>query len=238
MDLVKKSASSKYLLYAAGEILLVMIGILLALQVNNWNENRKERKIEKEYLIGLQEEFNTNRSELLDNMKVNEDVVGIAQQFFDLTGPAGTEVDDERLSEMFISLLRISVEYEPSPGVMEDLISAGNLNILSDPELRKNLSIWKLLLARAHRQEDTVLEYRSNIKDILIAHANLRRVLATVIDVSPGTFTNTNKDVLMDKSLENNLSFFIISSLSLGNEYYRRLLEVNEEIIQSIQQQI
>ena len=36
----------KYARYAVGEIVLVMIGILLALQVNNWNEARKERKLE------------------------------------------------------------------------------------------------------------------------------------------------------------------------------------------------
>jgi hypothetical protein len=45
---------SKYLIYAIGEILLVMIGILLALQVNNWNENRKTDKLEKELIIDIQ----------------------------------------------------------------------------------------------------------------------------------------------------------------------------------------
>ena len=40
---MKSGKTSKYLKYAVGEILLVMIGILLALQVNNWNEDRKLR---------------------------------------------------------------------------------------------------------------------------------------------------------------------------------------------------
>jgi len=38
--LLTENKFSRYLLYAVGEILLVMIGILLALQVNNWNNNR------------------------------------------------------------------------------------------------------------------------------------------------------------------------------------------------------
>jgi hypothetical protein len=40
--LIKENRVSKYLIYAAGEIVLVVIGILIALQINNWNENRKE----------------------------------------------------------------------------------------------------------------------------------------------------------------------------------------------------
>jgi hypothetical protein len=44
---------SKYLLYAIGEIILVVIGILIALQINNWNENKTERKFEKRMLTEL-----------------------------------------------------------------------------------------------------------------------------------------------------------------------------------------
>ncbi len=43
-NLLHKRKTSKYLKYAIGEILLVVIGILIALQINNWNENRKKEK--------------------------------------------------------------------------------------------------------------------------------------------------------------------------------------------------
>ena len=45
----------KYILYATGEVLLVMIGILLALQVNNWNEERKTRQKEQKILLDLKD---------------------------------------------------------------------------------------------------------------------------------------------------------------------------------------
>ncbi len=51
--LIEEDNTRKYLFYAIGEILLVMIGILLALQVNNWSELKKERDTELEYLIGI-----------------------------------------------------------------------------------------------------------------------------------------------------------------------------------------
>ena len=50
----------KYLLYAIGEIMLVMIGILLALQVNNWNEWRKDRIQEGEILEEIAETLEMN----------------------------------------------------------------------------------------------------------------------------------------------------------------------------------
>ena len=43
----------KYLRYAIGEIVLVVIGILIALQINNWNEGRKDRVLEKKLLENL-----------------------------------------------------------------------------------------------------------------------------------------------------------------------------------------
>lgn len=51
--LIGTNGLKSYLLYAVGEILLVMIGILLALEVSNWSEDRKERIIEKELLNGI-----------------------------------------------------------------------------------------------------------------------------------------------------------------------------------------
>ncbi len=50
----------QYLIYAIGEIFLVVIGILIALQINNWNQNLKELKKENELLISLQQEISAN----------------------------------------------------------------------------------------------------------------------------------------------------------------------------------
>ena len=52
-----ENKSSKYLKYAIGEILLVVIGILIALQINNWNENRKAGIMGKQFLYGIKEDL-------------------------------------------------------------------------------------------------------------------------------------------------------------------------------------
>ena len=59
--LLTENKVSKYLLYAIGEIILVVIGILIALQINNWNEYQKQLKTEKEILkevkVGLESDL-------------------------------------------------------------------------------------------------------------------------------------------------------------------------------------
>lgn len=236
--LVKEKGMKKYILYAFGEILLVMVGILLALQVNNWNEDRLARNLERLYLQGLFGEFETNLEELKSNMAVNSYTIEIARRYLDLTGPDASSVPPLLVSSLFDSLLRTSVEYEPSPGVLEDIISSGNLKLLTNDSLRMELSNWKAKLARASRQEQTVLGYRSNIKQILIDKGTLRIVLSTLIDEDEGRFDDANIDVLEHKPFENNLSFFIISAISLNEVYYSQLKEINENLLVLIRKQI
>jgi len=66
-SLLSEGKTGKYLKYAFGEIILVMIGILLALQVNNWNENRKAVKAQKRLLINLYEDLGSDSIFLEDN---------------------------------------------------------------------------------------------------------------------------------------------------------------------------
>lgn len=55
--LISTGKAKNYFLYAIGEIILVVLGILIALQINNWNENQKDSVLEKEYLHRLKEDI-------------------------------------------------------------------------------------------------------------------------------------------------------------------------------------
>lgn len=67
-QLLIEGKTARYLKYALGEIVLVMIGILLALQVNNWNEVRKYKETEKDYIDRLINEISLDTS-YFDNIK-------------------------------------------------------------------------------------------------------------------------------------------------------------------------
>ena len=60
---------SNYLIYAIGEIILVVIGILIAVQINNLNEEYKEKKVKNDFLINLKEEI------ILDTLLLSNKIV-------------------------------------------------------------------------------------------------------------------------------------------------------------------
>ena len=63
-NLVNRGKTSKYFKYAIGEIILVVIGILIALQINNWNEERKNKILEYTYLENIKTDLSLNITEL------------------------------------------------------------------------------------------------------------------------------------------------------------------------------
>ena len=69
-NLINENKTSKYLKYAIGEIVLVVLGILIALQINNWNENRKDRILEKEYLTRIKSDLEIDQ-ELLKKSTID-----------------------------------------------------------------------------------------------------------------------------------------------------------------------
>lgn len=89
IKLLQKGYFKRYLIYALGEILLVMIGILLALQVNNWNEERKARHKEMESLSGLETNLDKNIEYLQESINFqNFTIQGIDHIISHLQSPA------------------------------------------------------------------------------------------------------------------------------------------------------
>ena len=70
--LLSENKFSKYLIYAIGEIILVVIGILIALQINIWNSKRLENKEERNVLINLKKDFQQNQVSLESVISDNE----------------------------------------------------------------------------------------------------------------------------------------------------------------------
>ena len=71
-DLVGQKQTAKYLRYAVGEIVLVVVGILIALQINNWNESRRQATREEQFLVAVRGDLRRDRDYIevvLENME-------------------------------------------------------------------------------------------------------------------------------------------------------------------------
>ena len=73
-NLLMENKTGKYFKYAVGEIVLVVIGILIALQINNWNTHRIERLKEDSYLVNLKRDLN-NQLEMIERNLSGEEFI-------------------------------------------------------------------------------------------------------------------------------------------------------------------
>ncbi|SEP67131.1 hypothetical protein SAMN05421824_0017 [Hyunsoonleella jejuensis] len=134
-NLLTEGKTGKYLKYAIGEIILVMIGILLALQVNNWNEQRKIVQKEIQVLQALKEDIKSNINNLnkgigeLNRMKSNNiEVI----KFFEQKTPY-----NESMNQYFFNFLSF---WDPdfSYASFENLKDQG-VDLISNVDLRKSI---------------------------------------------------------------------------------------------------
>ncbi len=94
----------QYARYAIGEILLVMIGILLALQVNNWNEDRKDRVQEQVLLKQLQTEFKSNLEQLDEKIAIRQEIIDSAAKLLGYIDVPETRIKDSVNRHVAISV--------------------------------------------------------------------------------------------------------------------------------------
>ena len=150
----------RYLLYAIGEVLLVMVGILLALQVDNWNEERKEREIETGILQDLQTEFGENLSDanrVFDGNLVTYQALSALQQDIQ-----NRSYDRDRVDSLMYFVFDW-YDYTPKPGASNNLINAGNLNLITDKRLRELLTLWPGVVDELDDDEQLAIRYSQEV---------------------------------------------------------------------------
>jgi hypothetical protein len=135
-NLLMKSKFSKYLLYAIGEIILVVIGILIALQINNWNEGRKEASFEIQILKAFKESLETDLSDVDANINTHTRALHSLDSILVLLESL-EPVSDDSVSELFAAAM-MPTRFVHSTSAFESLKAKG-VNIISNPVLQKKI---------------------------------------------------------------------------------------------------
>ncbi len=239
-DLINENKTSIYLIYAVGEVMLVVFGILIALQIDNWNENKKIRNTEQQYLLALKEEFSFNKDELKSIMNRNKLNFDYALRILDNMGPENPEITNEEFGRLLTNSLSTETQFDPNQGVLDEIINSGKLGIFSNKELKFALSSWSGILYRVRLQEQELLSMRSRTIEMVRNKANLRKALGDLeyYGIKQTKFEQGNLHLLKSVAFDGHMTGFATMSLNLNNNYYPKLVEEIDKILLLVDDEI
>ncbi len=148
----------RYFKYAIGEVLLIIAGIFLALQLDNWNQTRKDRQEEQQILLGLRTEFEANQGGLQYRWDISIENVRRMHQFMShLSQPDSqytiADLDQGLFASMFAGT------WDPTNSALEALISSGGLRLIQDPTLRTKLAGWSAVVDEVRDNQVTIRQH-------------------------------------------------------------------------------
>jgi len=155
----------KYLLYALGEIILVVIGILIALQVNLSNQEKKDRQLEQEYYKNIKNDLLQDKIALLN----------LDSLFNDAEKKMLKVIDNLQLSSFNTDSLYTDVsswmvyidEFKPNKSTFTEVVSSGKLQLFKNKEIKSQiLNLYNYSYPRLEVRQRTNTEFISTLRTI------------------------------------------------------------------------
>jgi len=201
----------KYMRYAIGEIVLVVFGILIALSINNWNEERKDRNKEKVILVNLLSDLITNRVLIKEGFNDYDKKISLSYKMANLFGQ---NLNKENIAD-FDSILNWSAEYTSIELIKTSIITLGTsdrLELLQNEMLKQQIVRYPTYIALYKEREDLVRsivinEMRPNIEK----HISIQNFLG------------------IQESFKSDYSE-LLNSRQISNNYVNRLFQTNDAV--------
>ncbi|GGG57100.1 DUF6090 family protein [Bizionia arctica] len=216
-NLLKEGKTTKYFKYAIGEIILVVIGILIALQINNWNEQRKQNRNLRDVYSNLLLDIKSDSVSYSKNLKELKDIDFLQEQLY----KTGVKNDTTIVIEN-TSIIRFLPNYNP---ITKD----------NDPFLATKITNDSI------RKE--ILIYFRNMKDMDDIYSELDEIIKTKMRIFLGNkkmykLTNWFENKYKNTAVED-LSYDFIDSaeltlLSKDAEFQQILFEASLKIVNNI----
>ena len=246
--LLTENKFSKYFLYAIGEIFLVVIGILIALQINNWKEEKQLSNSEHLYLESLNTEFIENLKEINKAIHSNNVIVGGFKQLLIYFNTSDIQdIKEKNISIALWDALNGYAIYAPTEGVLTEMINSGKIKILKNSKLRQQLSSYNQFQIELKFQEESIKERKmSGVLQIVIDHGSIKRIIRDInegdeiLGVSDSLLKEpfSNKKLFELRKLENEIIVIQGYSVYLTDFFYTLLKSKIEGILKSIEKEL
>jgi len=229
---------SKYFLYAIGEIVLVVIGILIALQINNWNETHKSRQQELVIIENILQDLKNDKiglNEIIERRISKAASAEIMASYYE-----GVEI--KKLTDYYSHWTNVLYweEHYPRNIAFKELVNSGNVSIIKNASIRNSLldisaSYEELFAVREHMYDDygiylynpyaEIIDYGDAIK--VWANPNIKIKLSEE-DVSVA---------LKNKAIKNGFTLASFNNIGLKDQLIQ-ILENVELTISLIEKEI
>lgn len=143
--LLSENKFSKYLPYAIGEIILVVFGILIALQVNNWNQSKILSKQEADLIENLKTEFEVNLANLEEVKTKNNSIYNSTNLLIQLIGEDDSIIQNYNVDSLIYNAILIT-DFQPNQFVLSQIKSGDKLDIIKSVKIKRLLYEWEKAL--------------------------------------------------------------------------------------------
>jgi hypothetical protein len=221
-NLLMENKTGKYFKYAIGEIILVVIGILIALQINNWNENRKQSNIIQNYYYQLEEDFDDETDNLKDKISRISESIASYEQYLELTKESNLE-----LIEMINALTIVKLAFwYPSfnSNTIGTLESTGDIKLIPAHIRQKLISLVRKQEGIVSQANGNYSVYLSNLQKA--GNLGFYRNNYRLKENSHLNYTENYPEIIM--TLENSLNLKHYTEKGQINKLEQMLNNVNE----------
>jgi len=212
-----ENKTGKYLKYAIGEIILVVLGILIALQINNWNEQRKDRKEELVALQDLKMEFESNKIDIDSLFEFKARMIKIWDNYL-------TTVSNKELHDSLRSVNRPSIGFRRfhfSSTTLNSILTSGKIDKIQNDSLKYLLTNWNDVLSD---QNSTIMMQQNYANQFLAIEAKLLpNTTVKSISNTPNYFYNEEEVKELHLEAINNKEY----QYAMVNNLHQLRLQVN-----------
>ena len=174
--LLSENNFSKYLIYAVGEIILVVIGILIAIQLNEWRNDSINTKQKQKVLLALKTEFEVNLTRLDTVFYYQEQSFLKFIKSKDLIDSINY-VTDNTILKQNLAHGGFGYSYNPVNGALRSAVSSGDIHLIENERLIELLFSWEDLVIDSYEEIELLQKYSMEIYiSILHKYTQVREI--------------------------------------------------------------